>query len=107
MGNSEELMPLKYTHPGKLLKEDLDELGLSTYRVSKETGISQVNLSKILKGERSFTPATGLRLAKFLGVSENYFINMQMRYSVERTKETNQAVYDSISTYSATKAEIA
>ena len=91
---------LEFIHPGVLLKEDMDDMGLSTYRVSKETGISQVNLSKILKGERAITPDTGLRLAKFFGVSESYFINMQVRYDTEIAKIKNHLVYSNIHSYS-------
>jgi addiction module HigA family antidote len=65
MSDLEKYPHLEYTHPGLLLKKDLDEVDLSVYRVSKETGISQVNLSKILKGKRAISPDTGLRLAKF------------------------------------------
>ncbi len=99
MGDLEKYPSLNYTHPGILLKEDLDEVGLTAYRVSKETGISQVNLSKILQGKRSITPDTGLRLAKFLGMSENYFINMQTQYDTQKAKEENQAIYDQITTH--------
>ena len=99
MSDLKKYPSLNYSHPGILLKEDLDEVGLSAYRVSKETGISAVNLSKILQGKRAITPDTGLRLAKFLGMSENYFINMQIRYDTQKAKMENQAIYDGIETY--------
>ena len=90
---------LEFTHPGVLLKQDLEELSLTKYFVSKQTGISQVNLGKILKGERSITADTGLRLAKFLGVSENYFINMQKQFDTQKAKEANKEIYEQITTY--------
>ena len=99
MSGQKKYLSLNYSHPGILLKEDLDEVGLTAYRVSKETGISQVNLSKILQGKRAITPDTGLRLAKFLGMSENYFINMQVRYETQRAKMENKTIYDEIKTY--------
>ena len=94
--------PLEFTHPGLLLKDDLGELGLTPYRVSKETGISQPNLSKILKGQRSITADTGLRLAKFLGLSERYFMNLQLRYDTQKAKQVHHELYDHISTYAPT-----
>lgn len=44
------MKPLEFTHPGILLKEVIDDMGLTAYRVCKETGISNANLGKILKG---------------------------------------------------------
>lgn len=99
MRNKTNQKALEFIHPGILLKQDLEELSLTKYFVSKQTGISQVNLSKILKGERSITPDTGLRLAKFLGVSENYFINMQKQFDTQKAKEANKEIYDLITTY--------
>lgn len=97
MGGLQKHVASEYSHPGVLLKEDLEELGLSAYRVSQETGISPVNLNKILKGKRAITADTGLRLAKFLGMSEIYFMNMQLRYDMEKAKGVNQAAYPGLS----------
>lgn len=90
---------IKFTHPGILLKENMQEMQLSAYRVSKETGIHAVNLGKILSGKRAITSDTGLRLAKFFNVSENFFINMQTRYDIELAKHENARDYKKIRPY--------
>ena len=95
------MKPLEFTHPGILLKEVIDDMGLTAYRVCKETGISNANLGKILKGMRSITPDTALRLAKFFDVSENYFINLQRHYDVEKAKKLNTREYQQIRQYAA------
>jgi len=90
---------LDLRHPGLLLKGDLAEIGLSAYRVCKETGISQVTLGKILKGQRSISVDTGLRLARFLGMSDNFFSGLQQDYDIEKAKELRIDEYAKIQKY--------
>jgi len=82
-----QLIPLE--HPGIYLKEEfLEPLGLSAYRVSKDTGISSMTLSEILRGIRRITPRVGIRLSKYFGVSEGYFSRLQLQYDIDRAKES-------------------
>ena len=90
---------LELRHPGLLLKGDLAEIGLSAYRVCKETGISQVTLGKILKGQRSISVDTGLRLGRFLGMSDNFFSGLQQDYDIEKAKELRIDEYAKIQKY--------
>ena len=90
---------LELRHPGLLLKVDLAEIGLSAYRVCKETGISQVTLGKILKGQRSISVDTGLRLARFFGMSDNFFSGLQQDYDIEKAKELRIDEYAKIQKY--------
>ncbi|MGL1932214.1 MAG: HigA family addiction module antitoxin [Desulfotalea sp.] len=84
------LIPLE--HPGIILKEEfLDELELTPYAVSKATGISQTALSEILKGKRGISPKNALKLSKYFEMSDSFFINLQTRYSLELTKESNKS----------------
>ena len=92
---------LELRHPGLLLKDDLAEIGLSAYRVCKETGISQVTLGKILKGRRSISVDTGLRLARFLGMSDNFFSGLQQDFDIEKAKELRIDEYAKIQKYAA------
>ena len=92
---------LELRHPGLLLKGDLAEIGLSAYRVCKETGISQVTLGKILKGQRSISVDTGLRLARFLGMSDNFFSGLQQDYDIKKAKELRIDEYAKIQKYAA------
>ena len=75
-------------HPGTILKEEfIDPLEITAYAVSKGTGIPQTALGEILKGKRNISPVNALKLAKFFGMSENYFLNIQTRYDLDLAKE--------------------
>ena len=84
-----KLIPLE--HPGTILKEEfIDPLGLTVYKVSKETKIDQTALGQILRGKRKITPANALKLSKFFGMSEEYFLNLQARYDLDLAKENGK-----------------
>lgn len=77
----EKIMPI---HPGEILQQDfLVPMGISAYRLAKETYIDQTRISEILKGKRSVTIDTALRLAKFFGTSPEFWINIQTQYDME------------------------
>jgi addiction module HigA family antidote len=60
---------LKNIHPGEVLKEEfLEPMEISVYRLSKETGLSQTRLGQIIKGKRSITAESAVKLGKFFGV---------------------------------------
>jgi len=81
-----KLIPLE--HPGIILKEEfIKPLGLSNYKVAKATSISEVTIGRIVKGSQPITPNTGLRLAKFFGLSDDYFVKIQMQYDVDEVKQ--------------------
>lgn len=81
-----KLIPLE--HPGIILQEEfIEPLELTAYKVSKATGIDQTALGQIIKGKRRITFGTGLKLAKYFGLSDEYFIKLQMRYALDLEKE--------------------
>ena len=78
---------LKNIHPGEILKEEfLDPLGISAYRLSKETGLSQTRLGQIIKGNRGISAETALKLGKFFGVEPEFWLNLQNLYDIEEAK---------------------
>lgn len=84
----DELIPLD--HPGTFLKEEfLEPLKVTTYKLAKETRVPSKAISEIVRGKRGISPKVGLRLAKFFGVSEGYFIRLQLQYNIDRIKETD------------------
>jgi len=88
-GMIKKLIPLE--HPGIFLKEEfMDPLGLSAYKVAKETGVSSMAISEILRGIRSITPRVGIRLSKYFGVSEGYFSRLQLQYDLDKVKEREE-----------------
>lgn len=75
---------LKNIHPGEILNEEfLIPLGISAYRLSKETFIPQTRVSEIIKGNRKITADTALRLSKFFGNSPRFWLGLQNDYDLE------------------------
>lgn len=71
-------------HPGKILREEfLEPMGITAYRLSQQSDISQPALSEILAGRRAITPATALRLARCLGTDAEFWLNLQVAYDLE------------------------
>jgi addiction module HigA family antidote len=77
----EKLPPV---HPGEVLLEDfIKPLGLSQYRVAKDIGVPVLRINQIVRGQRSITADTALRLARYFGTSANVWLRMQARYDLE------------------------
>ncbi len=74
-------------HPGEILSEDfLKPMGISAYRLSKGANIDQTRTSEIIRGKRSVTADTALRLARFFGNSPEFWLNLQAHYDLEQKK---------------------
>jgi addiction module HigA family antidote len=75
---------LKNIHPGEVLKEEfLEPLGITAYRLSKDTFIPQTRISEILKGKRRVTADSALRFAKYFGTSAKFWLGLQDDYDLE------------------------
>ena len=75
---------LRNIHPGEILNEEfLIPLGISAYRLAKETFIPQTRISEILKGNRKITADTALRLSKYFGNSPKFWLGLQNDYDLE------------------------
>lgn len=81
----------KNIHPGEILKEEfLSPLGISAYRLSKETFIPQTRVSAILKGRRRITADTALRLSIYLGTSAKFWLGLQDDYDLEEENNSKK-----------------
>ena len=58
-------------------------IGLSQYRVAKDIGVSPLRISQIIRGKRSITADTALRLARYFGTSPAVWLRLQARYDLE------------------------
>lgn len=75
--------------PGELLKEEfLEPMGISQYRLAKETGIPAQRIGQIVLGRRAVTADTDLRLCRFFGLSDGYWLRAQVAYDVEMARRT-------------------
>jgi addiction module HigA family antidote len=75
---------LKPVSPGELLnKEFLGPMGLTRYRLAKEIGVPAQRIGEIVAGKRSVTADTDLRLCRFFGLSNGYWLRAQAAYDTE------------------------
>ena len=88
---------LKNIHPGEILKEEfLEALGITAYRLSKETFIPQTRVSEIIKGNRRITADTALRLSKYLGTSAKFWLGLQDDYDLEEESISKKQSFKNI-----------
>jgi addiction module HigA family antidote len=83
--------------PGEiLLSEFLEPLGISQYRLAQATGLPQTRISEIVRGRRSITIDTALRLSRALGVDDHFWINIQNDYDLEIARDLHGAELDQV-----------
>ncbi len=71
-------------HPGEiLLTEFIEPMGISQYRLAKDLDVPQTRIADIVKGRRNITADTALWLAKYLGMSDSFWVNLQAHYDLE------------------------
>jgi addiction module HigA family antidote len=74
------------SHPGSLIKADIDELGLSVVEVAKALGISRQQLHSVIAGRAGVTPEMAVRLEKALGSTADTWLRMQMNYDLAQVR---------------------
>jgi addiction module HigA family antidote len=75
-------------HPGEVLHEEfLKPLNISQYRLAKDISVPPRRINEIVQGKRAITADTALRLARYFGNSERFWLNLQMRYDLEIEKD--------------------
>jgi antitoxin HigA-1 len=84
-------------HPGEiLLKEFLTPLGVSQYRLAKAVDVPARRINEIVHGKRRITADTALRLSRYFGTSERFWMNLQARHDLETGKDRLGAALDDI-----------
>ncbi|TDD47711.1 HigA family addiction module antitoxin [Saccharopolyspora elongata] len=74
-------------HPGEVLAEEyLEPLGVTQHRLAVAIGVPPRRINEIVHGKRGISADTALRLARFFGTSERFWLNLQSRYDLEREK---------------------
>src|SRR5436305_9845867 len=75
-------------HPGEILLEEfLNPLGISQYRLAKNTSVPPRRINEIVRGTRAITADTALRLARHFGTTERFWLNLQAHYDLEVQRE--------------------
>ena len=75
-------------HPGEILMEEfLLPLGVSQYRLAKDICVPARRINEIVHGKRAISADTALRLSRYFGMSDRFWINLQSRYDIEMEKD--------------------
>ena len=75
-------------HPGEILLADfLEPLGLSQYRLAKDISVPARRINEIVHGTRAVSADTALRLARYFGTTERFWLNVQSRYDLELERD--------------------
>lgn len=75
---------MKPIHPGEILLEEfLNPMEISQYRLAKDISVPARRINEIVHGKRSVSANTALRLAKYFGMSAEFWLNLQARYDLE------------------------
>jgi addiction module HigA family antidote len=82
---SRKLAPI---HPGEVLMADfLEPLGLSQYRLAHDISVPPRRINEIVHGKRGITADTALRLARYFGTTERFWLNLQARFDLEEQRD--------------------
>jgi addiction module HigA family antidote len=72
-------------HPGEVIQNNIDELGLSVTEAAKGLGVTRQQLHKVITGRSSITPEMAVRLEMAIGTTANTWLHMQMNYHLAQT----------------------
>src|SRR5216684_5234494 len=96
---------LRNPHPGEVLKEEfLNEIGMSQNQLAQAIGVPGNRIHAIVNGTRNITGDTDLRLCKFFGLSEGYFLRLQIAYDTMQAKRRIARQVAKIKPYKPDKA---
>ena len=72
-------------HPGEMLREDfLNELGMSAGQLARALGVPRTRIERLVREETALSADTAMRLARYFGTSEEFWLNMQISYDLDR-----------------------
>ena len=85
MTTTRKLAPI---HPGEILLEDfLEPMGISQYRLAQDISVPPRRINEIVHGSRRISADTALRLARYFGTTERFWLNLQSRFDLEEQKD--------------------
>ena len=88
---------MRPVHPGEILAEELEELGMSANAMAKALGVPTNRITAILKGQRSVTADTALRLSHYLGATPQFWLNLQKTFELRTAEiESGQDIADRV-----------
>ena len=92
------------THPGEMLvKEFLVPMSITQRELSEAIHVPYQRINEIVNGRRGITPSTALRLAKFFNMSEDFWMNLQIRWDLYRAKNSEESELRMIKPYTSSE----
>ena len=89
-------------HPGEMLIEEfLGPMQITQRELSNAIHVPYQRINEIINGRRGITPSTALRLAKYFGMSEAFWMNMQLRWDLYKARQSEEKALRSIKPYSS------
>jgi addiction module HigA family antidote len=93
------------THPGEMLLEEfLTPMGLTQRELAEAIHVPYQRINEIINGRRGITPSTALRLAKFFGMSADFWIHLQLRWDLYHAQQAEQETLKAIRRHAAESA---
>ena len=81
-------------HPGEILKDELDELGISAAELARQIEVPPNRVTQILAGRRAVTADTALRLGRWFGTSAELWMNLQQTYELDLARRQSGAAIE-------------
>ncbi len=93
------------THPGEMLLEEfLVPMGVTQRQLANAIHVPYQRINELVNGHRGITPSTALRLAKFFGMSPDFWMNLQLRWDLYHTQQTEVKELKAIQPYPSSAA---
>ncbi len=89
----------KPIHPGEILTDELEEIGLNASQLARSLGVPENRIYQIVRGQRSITADTALRLGKFFETGAEFWLNLQKAYELDVAREKADNVLDSVPSF--------
>jgi addiction module HigA family antidote len=84
--------PLGPIHPGEILREEvLEPLGMSPYALATELRVPRTRIERLVREETPVTTDTGLRLARYLGTTAEFWLKLQARFDLEMARQAGNS----------------
>ncbi|MYB33747.1 MAG: HigA family addiction module antidote protein [Gammaproteobacteria bacterium] len=74
-------------HPGTILKDELDEIGISPAELARQLKVPENRMSEVIRGRRGITADTALRLGRWFGTSAGFWMNLQKSYELRKAEQ--------------------
>ncbi|SDE94474.1 HigA family addiction module antitoxin [Rhodospira trueperi] len=99
-------MFMRAVHPGEILREELDEAGISPTALARHLAVPPNRIGQILAGKRAISGDTALRLGHWFGVAPQFWLNLQVQFDLAQAARDSGAAIQALPTLADTAGEI-